>query len=543
MEMNALELLGRTDQSNSTAARRSSDKQDTRFASLLDAQAARARTERAVPRQAEAGPRVETRDEPRADNSVRPDHAARTERAERAENRDENPNHRRGPSERASTAAHDATRRAAVEKAARDAAASDNADADMQDNADKPADALPVAADAAPEAPASDVAEPALPEPVAEIAIETEILADETPVAAETVPVVEAAPVLVPVAVPQLVAAPVVEPAETPAETETATAAAPKPAMPPLSASPAADAPKVEAAKTDEAPAAQIALPTSTLAEAAVEETTEAFADFVARNAAAVGVSAPVQGEAAKDALKAELDARDVQTNVTILPAANNAVAAPVAPVTAYAVQAVVSNDNAALDAAGAETAGAAADGKAVVAKPADPTGMPFAQSLEAARGAQGTDEPKAPRLAAPPAHEQVVVQIRKAVAEGVDRISIRLNPVELGRIDVKLDLAADGTLRASFAAERAGTLELLKNDSRQLERALSEAGLRADAGGLNFSLRGDNRENAHAFRDMGAQYARGRASADDTPTDTPAPVAAGMYRARAGAGRLDLNA
>jgi hypothetical protein len=71
----------------------------------------------------------------------------------------------------------------------------------------------------------------------------------------------------------------------------------------------------------------------------------------------------------------------------------------------------------------------------------------------------------------------------------------------------------------------------------------LSEAGLRADAGGLNFSLRGDNRENAEAFRQMGEQFARSRGK-DAADTDATAPAAAASYaRRNAGAGRVDLNA
>ena len=38
-------------------------------------------------------------------------------------------------------------------------------------------------------------------------------------------------------------------------------------------------------------------------------------------------------------------------------------------------------------------------------------------------------------------------------------------------------------------------TLETLKNDSRELQRALLEAGLNTDSGDLNFSLRGEEQQ------------------------------------------------
>ncbi|MBL0931239.1 MAG: flagellar hook-length control protein FliK, partial [Alphaproteobacteria bacterium] len=96
-----------------------------------------------------------------------------------------------------------------------------------------------------------------------------------------------------------------------------------------------------------------------------------------------------------------------------------------------------------------------------------------------------------------------------------------------------------------SFAAEQAHTLEALRNDSRQLERALQEAGLKPDAGGLNFSMRGDNRENAQAFADLGRDQ-RGRAGREsggdeNAPTAAPAPIHANYRAARRAAGGLDL--
>ncbi|MFY7782256.1 MAG: flagellar hook-length control protein FliK, partial [Tagaea sp.] len=165
--------------------------------------------------------------------------------------------------------------------------------------------------------------------------------------------------------------------------------------------------------------------------------------------------------------------------------------------------------------AVGADGAATKDDTIKQTAKPSENAPL-FAQTMERAQNAQAAApaaEAKARPIVVPP-HEQVAVHVKKAVADGQDQIVIRLNPVELGRIEIKLDVGQDGTLRASFAAERAQTLEALKNDSRQLERALQEAGLKPDAGGLNFSMRGDNRENAQAFADLGGEF-RGRRGGD----------------------------
>src|SRR3546814_18539487 len=70
------------------------------------------------------------------------------------------------------------------------------------------------------------------------------------------------------------------------------------------------------------------------------------------------------------------------------------------------------------------------------------------------------------------------------------------LHPAELGRIEVKLENASDGTLRAVISAERTETLDLLQRDARGLERALQEAGVKTDSGSLSFTLRGQGQHH-----------------------------------------------
>lgn len=86
----------------------------------------------------------------------------------------------------------------------------------------------------------------------------------------------------------------------------------------------------------------------------------------------------------------------------------------------------------------------------------------------------------------------QVAFEIGKAVNNGLNRLSVQLNPAELGRVDVKIEVAHDGRAIAVVTVERQETLDLLQRDSRSLERALSDAGLNADSGSLSFSLRQD---------------------------------------------------
>ena len=103
-------------------------------------------------------------------------------------------------------------------------------------------------------------------------------------------------------------------------------------------------------------------------------------------------------------------------------------------------------------------------------------------------------------RAAAGPVVKQVAVQISRAVQDGNNRISIRLNPAELGRVSIKLEVGHDNRVIAVISAERPETLDLLQRDARTLERALQEAGLRTDSGSLSFDLQGH--ENDSRFAD-----------------------------------------
>lgn len=107
-----------------------------------------------------------------------------------------------------------------------------------------------------------------------------------------------------------------------------------------------------------------------------------------------------------------------------------------------------------------------------------------------------------------PPAVEQVSVLLHKAMKAGENKISIMLRPHDLGRVDVKLEIT-DGLAHGVVIASDPKTLELLQKDSRNLERALQEAGLRTDPNGLQFQLRGDDKRE----QQQAAQHDQRRAN------------------------------
>ena len=87
-------------------------------------------------------------------------------------------------------------------------------------------------------------------------------------------------------------------------------------------------------------------------------------------------------------------------------------------------------------------------------------------------------------------------MQVTRRIANGATKFQIRLDPPELGRVDVSLEMKGDSaTVR--LVVERSETLDFLARDSRTLERALQEAGVKTDAGQMEFSLGQQGREHA----------------------------------------------
>ncbi len=89
-----------------------------------------------------------------------------------------------------------------------------------------------------------------------------------------------------------------------------------------------------------------------------------------------------------------------------------------------------------------------------------------------------------------------VAFEIVRQVRAGMQRFEVRLDPPEMGRIDVQMEMEGKN-VTARLVVERAETLDLLQRDARALERALQQAGLNADRANLQFSLKQDQQGNS----------------------------------------------
>ncbi|WP_446694990.1 flagellar hook-length control protein FliK [Rhodopseudomonas telluris] len=116
------------------------------------------------------------------------------------------------------------------------------------------------------------------------------------------------------------------------------------------------------------------------------------------------------------------------------------------------------------------------------------------AQPLQASTLTQQTAA--APQLTAalatnvPVAVQDLAVTIAARANGGASRFEIRLDPAELGRIDVRIDVDRHGQVTSHLTVEKPETLAMLRQDQTQLQRALDNAGLKTGDSGLQFSLR-----------------------------------------------------
>jgi flagellar hook-length control protein FliK len=112
----------------------------------------------------------------------------------------------------------------------------------------------------------------------------------------------------------------------------------------------------------------------------------------------------------------------------------------------------------------------------------------------------QNTEVAKQATMVPPQAGElaqQVTVAIRKGATEGTSQMHIKLNPVELGGIDIRMEVDADHHVRAILTIEKPETYDLLHKDAQHLQKLLEESGLKlADANAIQYEQRSSSLAN-----------------------------------------------
>jgi len=117
---------------------------------------------------------------------------------------------------------------------------------------------------------------------------------------------------------------------------------------------------------------------------------------------------------------------------------------------------------------------------------------------------------------------DQVTVQIKSLQTDGSNKISIQLQPAELGKLEIKLNIGTDGKTNVTVTADNKSTLDLLRQDSQGLTRALNDAGLSTNSGSLNFNLRGGQQQNGTGSRGNSPYKIAQIDTDDEVPVQTP---------------------
>ncbi len=110
--------------------------------------------------------------------------------------------------------------------------------------------------------------------------------------------------------------------------------------------------------------------------------------------------------------------------------------------------------------------------------------------------------------------------------------LDIRLDPAELGRIDVRMRVDHKGIVHAVIAADNASTFDLLRREGDTLMRSLQDAGVKADAGSLKFDLRsGPDQNGQQPSRQSSSQRAwNGLSDLDGGESEPAASTVRGYF-------------
>lgn len=133
-------------------------------------------------------------------------------------------------------------------------------------------------------------------------------------------------------------------------------------------------------------------------------------------------------------------------------------------------------------------------------------------------------------------------VQIARAAKGDREDLLIRLDPRDMGRINVHLSFDREGTLRAVMSADSPTALDMLRRESGDLNRALVDAGIRHDAQSLRFDARsGDQGQGAGSGQGwQRGQQEQGNRAHFDNGGDELADL---EYRPLRASGQVDLMA
>lgn len=166
------------------------------------------------------------------------------------------------------------------------------------------------------------------------------------------------------------------------------------------------------------------------------------------------------------------------------------------------------------------------------LAEPAEPAPAPAGPALTTQPDARGpspmaAEAPPLPPRAGAETVAALAAQMARRLDDGITRFDLELNPGDLGRVDVRLEIDAAGSVRAAFTFEHAHAANELGRRADELQKSLESAGFNL-SGGLSFDVSGDRSQGRGMAWSDGRE---GRAqpqqpSAPEPPREVPGDIA-----------------
>jgi hypothetical protein len=129
------------------------------------------------------------------------------------------------------------------------------------------------------------------------------------------------------------------------------------------------------------------------------------------------------------------------------------------------------------------------------------------------------------------------VVKVLNNMETKSQTITVQLDPVELGKIDIKMDISPKGETKVMILAEKLETYALLTKSSEQIQSILTDKGLNQDSTSLNFGLRHGN-HNSHQHQQ---QFASARQESKELDSDVIKTINSHLFYSDPD--RLDIKA
>jgi len=307
------------------------------------------------------------------------------------------------------------------------------------------------------------------------------------------------------------------------------------PATPARPATPAAAAPAQAQAPAQTAPVAEpvAEAPPAPVADAPVETAQVETAALAARaEATPTAATAPAPAAPTKTAKAERTKASDAGEKPGVDP--TKPLEAADKPVHANAVQRTAKAGDAAVDAADSR----AQDAKAA---PEQPEATPMGETRAAAQAATpASAHATHPVRGSPETVANLAAQIVKKLEGKSTRFDVELDPHGLGKVDVRVEIAANGRVTAAMTFDNPQAAADVKARAAELQRQLEQAGFEL-SGGLSFDVAGDRgqQQQNQAWQDQGetGRAFQGRAfrAALETADDAADAANQGALRLRRG--------